>query len=40
VQEFSGVDMDIQEIPDPLLCPWQMPCLAQPIIASSACMYE
>lgn len=42
VEEFSGVDMDIQEImiPDPLMCPWQIPCPAQPIIASSACMYE
>lgn len=40
VEEFSGVDMDIQEIPDPLMRPWQIPYLAQPIIASSACMYE
>lgn len=41
VEEFSGVDMDIQEIqiPDPLMRPWQM-CSAQPIIASSACMFE
>lgn len=37
VEEFSGVDMDIQEIqiPDPLMRPWQM-CSAQPI----ACIFE
>ncbi|KAJ3687466.1 hypothetical protein LUZ61_016630 [Rhynchospora tenuis] len=40
VEEFSGVDMDIPEIPDPLMRPWQILCPAQPIIASSACMFE
>lgn len=34
IEEFSGMDMDIPEIPDPLLKPWQLPCLAQPIAAS------
>ncbi|KAJ4807711.1 Basic-leucine zipper (BZIP) transcription factor family [Rhynchospora pubera] len=42
LEEFSGVDMDIPEIPDPLMRPWQIPCPAQPIVASSAsaCMFE
>ncbi|KAJ1695994.1 hypothetical protein LUZ63_012692 [Rhynchospora breviuscula] len=44
LQEFSGVDldMDIPEMPDPLMRPWQIPCPAQPIVASSAsaCMFE
>lgn len=35
VEEFSGMAMDIPEIPDPLLKPWQLPCLSQPIIASA-----
>ncbi|ONK78736.1 uncharacterized protein A4U43_C02F21890 [Asparagus officinalis] len=35
VEEFSGLEMDIPEIPDPLLKPWQLPCPAQPIMASA-----
>ncbi|KAI0528952.1 hypothetical protein KFK09_001496 [Dendrobium nobile] len=35
VEEFSGVAMDIPEIPDPLLKPWQLPCPGQQIVASS-----
>ncbi|KAJ6791639.1 Uncharacterized protein M6B38_243365 [Iris pallida] len=35
VEEFSGVELDIQEIPDPLLKPWQLPCPAQMIAAAS-----
>ncbi|KAG0476684.1 hypothetical protein HPP92_013057 [Vanilla planifolia] len=35
MEEFSGMAMDIQEIPDPLLKPWQLPCPAQPITASA-----
>ncbi|XP_020241075.1 bZIP transcription factor 53-like [Asparagus officinalis] len=35
VEEFSGLAMDIPEIPDPLLKPWQLPCPAQPIMASA-----
>ncbi|KAH7655108.1 Basic-leucine zipper domain-containing protein [Dioscorea alata] len=32
VGEFSGMMMDIQEIPDPLLKPWQLPCPTQPLM--------
>lgn len=35
VEEFSGVAMDIPEIPDPLMKPWQLPCPAQQIVASA-----
>ncbi|PKA54661.1 Ocs element-binding factor 1 [Apostasia shenzhenica] len=35
VAEFSGMAMDIPEIPDPVLKPWQFPSPAQPIIASA-----
>ncbi|XP_072998056.1 bZIP transcription factor 53-like [Typha latifolia] len=35
LQEVSGVPMDIPEIPDPLLRPWQLPCPAQPIMAAA-----
>lgn len=35
VEEFSGVAMDIPEIPDPLLKPWQLPRPSQPITASA-----
>ena len=35
IEEFSGMEMDIQEIPDPLLKPWQLPCPALPISASA-----
>ncbi|XP_078437665.1 bZIP transcription factor 53-like [Wolffia australiana] len=35
VQELSGEAMDIVEVPDPLLKPWQLPCASQPITASS-----
>ena len=36
VEEFSGMAMDIPEIPDPLLRPWQLLCPAQPIVASAS----
>lgn len=39
VEEVSGLDMDIPEIPDPLMKPWQLPCPVQPIMAS-ADMFE
>lgn len=32
VEEFSGMSMDIPEIPEP----WQLPCSAQPIMASAS----
>ncbi|KAL9271931.1 bZIP transcription factor 53-like protein [Drosera capensis] len=35
VEEVSGLAMDIPEIPESLLEPWQLPCPVQPIIASS-----
>ncbi|XP_020590925.1 bZIP transcription factor 53-like [Phalaenopsis equestris] len=35
VEEFSGMAMDIPEIPDPLLKPWQHFCLSHPIIADA-----
>lgn len=35
VEDVSGYAMDIPEIPDPLLKPWQLPCPSQPIIASA-----
>ncbi|KAF9618184.1 hypothetical protein IFM89_000653 [Coptis chinensis] len=35
VEEVSGYSMDIPEIPDPLLKPWQLPCPSQPIMASA-----
>lgn len=34
-EEVSGMAMDIPEIPDPLLRPWQLPCPAQPIMATA-----
>ncbi|KAF8392651.1 hypothetical protein HHK36_023000 [Tetracentron sinense] len=34
VEEVSGLAMDIPEIPDPLLKPWQLPCPSQLIMAS------
>lgn len=40
VEEVSGFDMDIPEIPDPLLKPWQLPCPSMPIMASSADMFQ
>ncbi|MQM05834.1 hypothetical protein Taro_038654 [Colocasia esculenta] len=33
IEEFSGTDMDIPELPDPLLEPWQLPCPSQPVMA-------
>ncbi|OMO82125.1 hypothetical protein COLO4_23232 [Corchorus olitorius] len=39
VEEVSGYDVEIPEIPDPLLKPWQLPCPIQPIMAS-ADMFE
>ncbi|KAI3980747.1 hypothetical protein MKX01_025312 [Papaver californicum] len=37
IEEISGFPMDIPEIPDPLLKPWQLPCPSQPIMAN---MYQ
>lgn len=34
IEEISGFPMDIPEIPDPLLKPWQLPCPSQPIMAN------
>lgn len=34
-EEVSGFSMDIPQIPDPLLKPWQIPCPSQPIMASA-----
>ncbi|XWS36102.1 hypothetical protein CRYUN_Cryun20dG0055400 [Craigia yunnanensis] len=39
VEEVSGYAVEIPEIPDPLLKPWQLPCPIQPIMAS-ADMFE
>ncbi|KAF8401337.1 hypothetical protein HHK36_012271 [Tetracentron sinense] len=35
MEEVSGFSMDIPELPDPLLKPWQLPCPSQPIMASA-----
>ncbi|PKA55818.1 Ocs element-binding factor 1 [Apostasia shenzhenica] len=35
IEQLSGMSMEIQEIPDPLLKPWQLPCQTHPIIASA-----
>lgn len=35
VEELSGMAMDIPEIPEPILKPWQLPCPTQPIMASA-----
>ncbi|XP_072959067.1 bZIP transcription factor 53-like [Typha angustifolia] len=40
VEAFSGVPIDIPEIPDPLLKPWQPPLVAHPIIAATADMLQ
>ena len=34
-EEVSGLAMDIPEIPDPMLEPWQLPCPVPSIMASS-----
>lgn len=34
-EEVSGLSVEIPEIPDPLLKPWQLPYPIQPITASS-----
>lgn len=34
-KEVSGLSVEIPEIPDPLLKPWQIPHLTQPIMASA-----
>ncbi|EEF47269.1 bZIP transcription factor 53 [Ricinus communis] len=39
VEDYSGLAVEIPEIPDPLLRPWQLPCPVQPIMAS-ADMFE
>lgn len=35
VEEFSGMALDIPDLPDPLLRPWQLPCPSQLITASA-----
>lgn len=35
VEDVSGLTVDIPEIPDPLLKPWQLPYTTQPITASA-----
>ncbi|RZS04996.1 hypothetical protein BHM03_00035404 [Ensete ventricosum] len=40
VEELSGVAMDVPEIPDPLLKPWQPPGADLPIMASAADMFQ
>ncbi|KAJ6816538.1 uncharacterized protein M6B38_273110 [Iris pallida] len=40
VEEFSGMAVDIPEMPDPLLRPWQLPCPALPPIMASADMFQ
>lgn len=39
VEEVSGFAVDIPEIPDSILEPWQLPCPIQPVMAS-ADMFE
>lgn len=39
IEEFSGMQMDIPEIPEPTVEPWQFPFPNQPIIASAS-MFE
>lgn len=39
-QEVSGLVMDIPELPDTLLEPWQLPCPVQPVIASYIDMFQ
>lgn len=39
VEEFSGISVDIPEMPDPLLRPWQLPCPSHPIMASAEINY-
>ncbi|PSR94712.1 BZIP transcription factor [Actinidia chinensis var. chinensis] len=38
-EEVSGLAMDIPEIPEMMLEPWQLPCPMQPV-AASASMYQ
>lgn len=33
--EISGINVEIPEIPDPLMKPWQLPCPMQPLVASA-----
>ncbi|KAK2649659.1 hypothetical protein Ddye_017148 [Dipteronia dyeriana] len=33
--EVSGLNVEIPEVPDPLMKPWQLPCPVQPIRASA-----
>lgn len=33
--EISGLNVEIPEIPDPLMKPWQRPCPMQPLMASA-----
>nr|AHI85805.1 basic leucine zipper protein [Lilium regale] len=35
VKEFSGMEMDIPDVPDPLMKQWQFLCPVQPIMASA-----
>lgn len=34
-EEMSGLAMDIPELPDTLLEPWELPCTIQPIMTSA-----
>lgn len=33
--EIGGLNVEIPEIPDPLMKPWQLPCPMQPVMASA-----
>ena len=35
VEEFSGMALEIPDLPDPLLRPWQLPCPSQLVTAST-----
>ncbi|KAI3829550.1 hypothetical protein L1987_03676 [Smallanthus sonchifolius] len=39
-QEVSDRAMDIPEVPNTLLEPWQLPCPVQPITASNISMFQ
>lgn len=41
VENVSGLNVDIEELPDSLLEPWQLPCPVQlPVMANSADMFQ
>ncbi|KAK6937289.1 Basic-leucine zipper domain [Dillenia turbinata] len=39
-EEVSGMAVDIPEIPDIMLQPWQLPCPVQPMVTASANMFQ